>query len=355
MPGDVGAGADGHDHVADLRHRRVGDDPLEVAHHEPDRAGHEQRHRADDHPDRRRGARELEERVQARDEVDAGGHHRRRVDERGDRGGALHRVREPRVQRDLRALGEAPDEDEHEPRREVAVPVRAERLLGDGEGLEEVHRARVAQQEERAEDEADVADDVDDEGLDARGGRRLAAVPERDQQVGGRADEGPPDDEDEEVRRQDEQEHREDEEVQVREEARVAAVLPQVRHRVEVDERRDARDHEDHEHRQRVHEQRDLRVDADGADVVPARDDDLAVLVVERLQLDQDDDGGDEGAEDRGGADPAHRAAGPGAPAERAHQRARQGEQQDEPRGRLERGHPCSSRSSSTSIGSRRR
>ena len=43
-PADVGGGRDGHDHVADLGHRRVGDDALEVGHREPDRAGHQQRH-----------------------------------------------------------------------------------------------------------------------------------------------------------------------------------------------------------------------------------------------------------------------------------------------------------------------
>src|SRR3712207_7177102 len=49
--------------------------------------------------------------------------------------------------------------------------------------------------------------------------------------------------------------YREDEEVEVREEARVAPVAAHVRGRVQVDERRDARDHEDHEQRQRVDEE----------------------------------------------------------------------------------------------------
>ena len=70
----------------------------------------------------------------------------------------------------------------------------------------------------------DVADHVDHERLDAgaRGGR--APVPERDQQVGGRADERPADDQQEEVAGQHQQQHREHEVVQVAEVAREAPV-----------------------------------------------------------------------------------------------------------------------------------
>ena len=42
----------------------------------------------------------LEDRVRAHDQVDAGGDHRRRVDEGRDGGRALHRVGQPHVQRD---------------------------------------------------------------------------------------------------------------------------------------------------------------------------------------------------------------------------------------------------------------
>ena len=106
---------------------------------------------------------------------------------------------------------------------------------------------------------------------------RPAAVPERDQQVGRRADERPADDQQHEVARQDQQQHREDEEVQVGEEARVAAVGAHVGDRVEVDQRRDAGDDEHHEDRQRVDQDRELGVDAGGVRVVPRDERDLAL------------------------------------------------------------------------------
>ena len=215
---------------------------------------------ADDRPDVGRGDRLLEERVHAGDQVDARGDHRRGVDQRGDRRRALHRVRQPRVERDLRGLRERADQQQDQAGGEVAVVVGAD-LLGLLERAEEVQRARVLEDEERAERQADVADVVDDERLDARAGRRRAAVPEGDQQVGRRADERPADDQQEEVRRQDQQQHREDEEVEVREEARVAPVPAHVGERVDVDQRRDAGDDQHHQDAQRVDEDRQLRVD----------------------------------------------------------------------------------------------
>ena len=169
---DVGAGATRHDHVADLRHRRVGDDALEVGHDEADRAGDEQRQRADDRADVGGRGRELEQRVHARDQVDARGDHRRRVDQRGDRRRALHRVREPRVQRDLRGLRERADEQQEQPAMRSASRC-AEDVAAPARTCRGSPACRCAEDEERPEHEADVADDVDDERLDARARRRL--------------------------------------------------------------------------------------------------------------------------------------------------------------------------------------
>ena len=59
---------------------------------------------ADRGDDRHRLRRVQVEPGQARDQVHAGGDHRRRVDQRRHRRRAGHRVRQPDVQRDLRRL-----------------------------------------------------------------------------------------------------------------------------------------------------------------------------------------------------------------------------------------------------------
>ena len=70
------------------------------------------------------------------------------------------------MQRHLRGLRERADEQQEQAADEIAVVV-AEDVGRLGEDVEEVERPRAAEDEERAEHEADVADHVDDERLDA--------------------------------------------------------------------------------------------------------------------------------------------------------------------------------------------
>ena len=199
-----------------------------------------------------------------------------------------------------------------------------------------------------------VAHDVDHERLDpcARGG--AAPVPEGDQQIRGRAHERPAHDQQQEVAGQHQQQHREDEEVEVGEVARVAAVGVHVGDRVQVDERRHAADHQQHEHRQRIHEDRNARVDAGRDGVAPQRGGQRAMCRGAVLELQQRPQRGDEGEPDRARVDPSGAASRQRAVPQRQHQGAGQGEGQHEP-GRGGRAQPCSSRSSSTSTGRRRR
>ncbi|MNK95710.1 hypothetical protein D3C87_1159590 [compost metagenome] len=124
--------------------------------------------------------------------------------------------------------------------------------------------------EEHAEQEAEVSHAVGDEGLVP--GVRLGDIrePEADQQVRAEADAFPAHEHEGERGAEHEDEHREHEEVQVREVAAEAPVMAHVAHRVEVDQRSDARDHEDHHGRERIQQEGD--VDLQGADVDPRED-----------------------------------------------------------------------------------
>ena len=111
----------------------------------------------------------------------------------------------------------------------------------------EIENPQVEEDQERGEDHADVADGVHDEGLARRQHGRVALEPEADEQIGTEANQGPADDQPDEVAGEDEQEHREDEEVHVGEEAREAGILPHVADRVDVDQEADPGDHQDHQ------------------------------------------------------------------------------------------------------------
>ncbi len=102
---DAGAErADAHrqEHVAKLRDRRIREHALDVVLDQADRARHQRRQRPDDGDDRQRLRRVAEQHRVAPDHVDAGRHHRRRVDERRDGSRAFHGVRQPGVERNLR-------------------------------------------------------------------------------------------------------------------------------------------------------------------------------------------------------------------------------------------------------------
>ena len=100
----IGADAERHEHVAELRAGRIGDDALDVVLHEADGRREEGGDGADEGHDGQRRVRQLEQRRQARHHEHAGGHHGRGVDERRDRGRAFHGVRQPGVQQELRRL-----------------------------------------------------------------------------------------------------------------------------------------------------------------------------------------------------------------------------------------------------------
>ncbi len=221
-----------------------------------DRRGEQGRDAADPGDDRRRLRRASGEaaRLHAGHQVDAGRHHRGRVDQGRDRRRALHGVGQPDVQRELRRLADRADEQQQRD--------AGRRRLADHAGLGREVQVQVADRpdrlepEEHREHEPPVADAVGDECLLAGGGRRLTLVPERDQQVRTRADALPTEERDQQVLAEDEQRHRQHEQVHVEEELRELRVAVHVPDREQVDQERDARDEQRHRDRQRIRQER---------------------------------------------------------------------------------------------------
>ena len=175
------------------------------------------------------------------------------------------------------------------------VPVDAPQMDGlarharrGGEDLLEADRAGQREQQEDAEREAEVADPVDDEGLDRRGVGRRPLVPEADQQIGGEADAFPAEEHLHQIVGRHQHQHGEGEQRQKGEEARPARVLGHVADRIEVDDERDGADHHQHHRGQHVDAQRPGDDELAGGQPVGDRDDQRLLVVAERDREERD-------------------------------------------------------------------
>ena len=83
------------EHVTDLAHGGVSEHALDVGLHQRGEAGQQQSDRTDDAHRVQHFRRHQEQAVRTGDQIDARGHHGRRVDQCGNRGWARHRVRQP--------------------------------------------------------------------------------------------------------------------------------------------------------------------------------------------------------------------------------------------------------------------
>ncbi|MNE19684.1 hypothetical protein D3C80_1127740 [compost metagenome] len=218
----------------------------------------------------------LIERRQQADHIDAGGDHGRRVDQGRHRRRAFHGVRQPGVQEELSRLAHGADEEQQtgqiQSRPGVAqeFPARAD-LAGDlREQLGELDRAEHPEDGHHAEQEAEVADAVDHEGLDGGGRGGVLLVPEADQQIRRQTHAFPAEEHLQEVGGRHQRQHHEGEQRQVGEEARTAVVLSHVAPGIEVNQRRHRRHHDQHGGRHGVHADRPVRLEV--ADVDEGRD-----------------------------------------------------------------------------------
>ena len=187
----VRADADRDEHESELRDRRIREDFFDVGLYDGDRC-REERGRNADESDHLRGLRCVQiDAGQACGHVDAGGHHRRGVNERRHRRRSRHGVRQPDVQRNLRRLAGGADEqqDADQTRRN-----RGKRAAQEC-GVDPVHveRADRLVQQEHAEQETGIADAVGDERLLAGTGFVGVLEPEADEKIRRKADAFPAD------------------------------------------------------------------------------------------------------------------------------------------------------------------
>ena len=217
----------------------------------------------------------------ANDHVDAGGHHRGGVDQRADGRRAFHRVRQPRVERELGRLAHGPDQQAHGDRK-GGCGIERVRL---GKDLGVVQRPEAGEHEEDRDQEARVADAVHHEGLGGRLGRRHPVVVVADEQIRAEPHPLPPDEEHGVVVAHHQEEHRDHEEVHVGKEAREPFLAVHVADRIDVDQKAHAGDHQHHDAGQRIDQE--PQVDRDVTAEEPAvRDHGARLGMAERLPKD---------------------------------------------------------------------
>ena len=258
--------AHGQEHVPELRDRRVCQHALDVVLHQADRARHERGQHPDDGDDFQRLRCVAEQDRVAADHVHAGGHHRGRVDEGRHRRRAFHGVGQPDVERNLgRLAGRAEEEQQRDAGQRAEAQFRRQRAGFDCHLLE-IERAEELEQPEHPEHEAEVADAVDDKRLLAGVGRGRLREPEADQQIRTQPDTFPADEHHREARAEHQHEHERRKQVQIREVARELGVVLRVhvRRRVQVDQRPDAGDHQNHQGRERIEVERERNIEPPG-------------------------------------------------------------------------------------------
>ena len=256
---DVRARPDGKEHVAELRHRGIREHLLDIGLCNGNGRGEQSGCSTDDRDDcwcPRVGL--VNDRVHAGHEEHACGDHRCSVDECRNRCGAFHRVGQPEVERQLRALATCTDEQHQRNCGGRDVAQRA----SDGCRIDAFVRQRShrREREEHRRHDAPVTDAVRHERLLAGRGCAVTCVPERDQEVRAGTHAFPTEEGDQKVLAQNQHEHRKDEEVEVDEELRELRITVHVTHCVQMDQRADSRDEQRHCDRQRIGEERHLHL-----------------------------------------------------------------------------------------------
>ncbi len=194
------------------------------------------------------------------------------MNERGHRRRAFHRVRQPGVQQELRGLAHRAHEQQQADERErIGMPAEEiDGLAGERRRLREddveVDRPRHHEDGEDAERETEIADTIDDEGLDRRGIGFGLVIPEPDQQIAREPHPFPAKEHLRQIVGGNECEHRKRKERQISKETRAMRVFFHVADGIKMHERRHGRDHHQHHRGQRIDAQRPIDLQIAGLD-----------------------------------------------------------------------------------------
>ena len=206
------------------------------------------------------------------------------------------------MQRKLRALAHGADEEaDADDRQHRPIHARddlgrhADRARRVGEDRRVVERAEDREDRGHAEEEAEIADAVHEEGLQVRVDRGRPREPEADEEVGNQTHRFPAEEELQEVVRHHQHHHREGEERDVGEESLVAGVVGHVADGVDVHHERHEGHHRHHGHGEAVDEEAHLQPESLAGD--PGVD--LGVEARAVHDLPERPEGGEEGDRDR--------------------------------------------------------
>ena len=262
-PRDERAHAHRRDHEAQLADGGIREDFLDIVLPDGNGRGEEGGNCAGHRDDILRLRHRRIKRRGASHQIDACGHHRRRVDERGHRRRTCHRVRQPDIERNL---GRFPRHaDEHEEGNQHNHALR--HLRHFGKDFVELKRAKRPEGGEHREEKTEISHAVGNEGFFARqrirkavASQRIFVVPKADEEIRTQPHAFPSDKEHQVRRAAHQNHHHRDEEVEENEEAAVtsqiffiADIFVHVADGVNMDERPDRRDDEHHRHREGIH------------------------------------------------------------------------------------------------------
>ena len=240
-----------------------------------------------DHGERRGGSAgrsaDLHQRIYARDEIHASRDHRGRVNQRGHRRGAFHRVGQPDVQWKLAALahGSGKDQQADGSGSTQAQPACCESKLTSAEAFKRAHavvveeqRAGLRKQPDDSKQKENIANARGDESFfcSSRSGGLL--IPEADEQIRGEANDLPAHEEQQQAVGDDYAQHGSRKKREEAEEAREVFVVGHVAYGIDEDKQADEADHHDHDGGERIEDP--AQIDGRGAEAKPCEVDDLA-------------------------------------------------------------------------------